>query len=390
MALRGTLTHWKTRKLAKSLGIDLSHALGLLEALWHTTAEDAPGGDIGRLSNDAIAMEMWTDIEPDRLIQALIDSGHLDKHKNPEYRLVIHDWDRHVDYNIRRKLARWGKNIHTAKGDIPPFAPSPVADASSPVTDASSGSFASYTLSDASSPVTDASSPVTDASSPVADASSTVIGGIPEPVPGPVPVQKQKQRPIPTLPPAPRSQGTKNAPAGSTPELSAAEISKPDSPAIMAPDVAERKSVSKAKPSKRTSGAPLEGGEDEEGQPSRQISVAPAKNRGAAAKILVVRPSKTRISRKEAKEEIFRFWKLGGPKGFDCPWAPAENRALDSFLKQNSGVDFPHFKELLINRSQSEKVNLAAPPHKWLRDLIKYADGPLDAFGKAMKPRREL
>ena len=39
MALRGTLTHWKTRLLANELGVSPAHALGLLEALWHVTAE---------------------------------------------------------------------------------------------------------------------------------------------------------------------------------------------------------------------------------------------------------------------------------------------------------------------------------------------------------------
>lgn len=79
MALRGTLTHWKTRVLADQLGISPAHALGLLEALWHVTAEDAPSGNIGRLSNMAITMQMFTDIDADRLIHALIKSGHLDR-----------------------------------------------------------------------------------------------------------------------------------------------------------------------------------------------------------------------------------------------------------------------------------------------------------------------
>jgi hypothetical protein len=380
MALRGTLTHWKTRKLARSLGIDPSHALGLLEALWHTTAEDAPGGDIGRLPNDAIAMQMWTNIEPDRLIEALINSGHLDKHENPNYRLVIHDWNEHADYNTKRKVFRRGENIHTAKGDVPPIAK---RNASSSATDASSSA------TNASSSATDASSSATDAQLlPMKRHNPTPE---PEPEPEPEP-KKQKQEPIliPTLPPASRSQGTKNAPARSASRrASAAEIFSPSSPAIVS-DLAEPKSVNKAKPFKKASGTPREGGEDGEGQPARQISVAPARIRGAAAKILVVGPSKTGISRNEAKEEIFRFWKLAGPKGFDCPWAPAEDKALDWFLKHHSRVDFSHYKKLLVNRSQSEKVNLSAPPHTWLRTLIKYADGPLDAYGKALKPRREL
>ena len=118
MALRGTLTHWKTRLLADQLGISPAHALGLLEALWHVTAEDAPSGNIGRLSNKAIVMQMFTDFDPDRLIGAFIASGHLDVH--PVHRLLIHDWHVHADYNTKRKVERRGEAMHTARGDVAP------------------------------------------------------------------------------------------------------------------------------------------------------------------------------------------------------------------------------------------------------------------------------
>jgi hypothetical protein len=119
MALRGTLTHWKTRMLAQSLGIDPSFALGLLESLWHVTAEDAPGGNIGRLSNQAIAMQMFTSMDPDRLIKALIASKHLDEH--PVHRLLVHDWDKHADYNTKRKVARQNGSMFTIGGEVQPI-----------------------------------------------------------------------------------------------------------------------------------------------------------------------------------------------------------------------------------------------------------------------------
>lgn len=109
MALRGTLTHWKTRMLAKSLGIMPCHALGILEALWHTTAELAPSGNIGRLPNQAIAMEMFYEGDPDELIEALIASKHLDN--NPVHRLIVHDWAQHADYNTKRKVDRRNESI---------------------------------------------------------------------------------------------------------------------------------------------------------------------------------------------------------------------------------------------------------------------------------------
>ena len=109
MALRGTLTHWKTQILAEQLGVDLCFALGILEALWHTTATSTPCGDIGKLPNHAIARAIFYTGDADKLVAALIASGHIDAH--PEYRLVIHDWAEHSDFNTRRKVARHGKQM---------------------------------------------------------------------------------------------------------------------------------------------------------------------------------------------------------------------------------------------------------------------------------------
>lgn len=119
MALRGTLTHWKTRSLAEVLGLDPPQALGILEALWHVTAEDAPGGNIGRLSNQAIALQMFSRIDPDRLIAALIQSGHLDEH--PVHRLLVHDWHVHADSNTKRKVARRHESMYAMGADVKPM-----------------------------------------------------------------------------------------------------------------------------------------------------------------------------------------------------------------------------------------------------------------------------
>ena len=93
--------------LATSLGIMPCHALGILEALWHTTAELAPEGNIGRLPNRAIAMEMFYEGDPEELISALVKSGHLDQHD--AHRLIVHDWLQHSDYNTKRKVERRGR-----------------------------------------------------------------------------------------------------------------------------------------------------------------------------------------------------------------------------------------------------------------------------------------
>jgi hypothetical protein len=95
--------------LATELGMMPCQALGVLEALWHTTAELAPSGNIGRLPNQAIAMEMFYEGDAEVLVAALIKSRHLEEH--PEYRLIVHDWTQHVDHNTKRKVERRGQSM---------------------------------------------------------------------------------------------------------------------------------------------------------------------------------------------------------------------------------------------------------------------------------------
>ena len=104
MALRGTLTHRKTRRLAKMLGISPVFALGILEALWHVTAEQTPDGAIGKLSNLDISEEMFYDGDHDQLVDALIESGWIDRSET--HRLVIHDWSVSADTSVHTFLAK--------------------------------------------------------------------------------------------------------------------------------------------------------------------------------------------------------------------------------------------------------------------------------------------
>lgn len=111
MALRGTLTHRKTRRLAAALGIDPCLALGIMESLWHVTAEQAPQGDIGHMSNQDIADEIYYSGDPEKLIKALLAVGLLET--SEECRLVVHHWEHHADQAVRRKLQRHGKEFKT-------------------------------------------------------------------------------------------------------------------------------------------------------------------------------------------------------------------------------------------------------------------------------------
>jgi predicted outer membrane lipoprotein len=115
MALRGTLTHRKTRRLAKLLDIPLPCALGVMEALWHVTAEQVSDGGIGRMSDLDIAEEMFWEGDPEQLITALLEAQLLDRH--PEFRLVVHSWFEHADDAVHMSLARRG--LRFATGEAP-------------------------------------------------------------------------------------------------------------------------------------------------------------------------------------------------------------------------------------------------------------------------------
>jgi hypothetical protein len=94
----------KMKKLCKILGIRQYAAVGILESLWHLTARETPQGDIGRLSNEDIALGLDWDDDPERLVAALIEARWLDMSRH--VRLVVHDWHEHADESVKRKLAR--------------------------------------------------------------------------------------------------------------------------------------------------------------------------------------------------------------------------------------------------------------------------------------------
>ena len=104
MAKRGTLTHRRTRRLAAALRIPLPYALGLMEALWHVTAEHAPAGDVGRMSDEDLCDELYWDQDPGELVAAFVRAGVLEQH--PDHRLVVHGWSEHADNALRHKLNR--------------------------------------------------------------------------------------------------------------------------------------------------------------------------------------------------------------------------------------------------------------------------------------------
>lgn len=114
MALKGTLTHRKTRRLSRVLGVPPCYALGVLEALWHVTAEQFPDGALTGLSNQDIADEMFFDGDADQLIEALVTSGFLDR---SDAGIQVHGWSERADNGIHASLAK--KTLLFADGTLP-------------------------------------------------------------------------------------------------------------------------------------------------------------------------------------------------------------------------------------------------------------------------------
>jgi hypothetical protein len=103
---RGTPDHPKIKFLAERLRKDEVWATGMIELLFHATARYSPRGNIGKWNDRAIAEILKWRSKPDTLIDALVDTGWLDR--DPDHRLIVHDWDEHADQSVRKVLAKQG------------------------------------------------------------------------------------------------------------------------------------------------------------------------------------------------------------------------------------------------------------------------------------------
>jgi hypothetical protein len=81
-------------------------AVGILESLWHLTAREAPRGDIGKLSDERIAVGIDYRGSASNLVGALTRAGWIDT--NAQHRLLIHDWHDHADESVKKYLKRNG------------------------------------------------------------------------------------------------------------------------------------------------------------------------------------------------------------------------------------------------------------------------------------------
>jgi hypothetical protein len=115
---REALNHTKMKRLCRRLGVPTYHGVGILESLWQLTAREAPRGDIGKLSDEDIAIGIDYRGEESALMEALVDSGWIDR--SEEFRMIIHDWDEHADDAVHMRLAR--SRAHFCSGRAPKLA----------------------------------------------------------------------------------------------------------------------------------------------------------------------------------------------------------------------------------------------------------------------------
>lgn len=104
--------HPKTLALASMLCLKRYEAVGLLELLWHFTASYCPRGDIGKRTDAQIVAALdWPQDRAGELMGALVECGWLDR--DPEHRLVVHDWHDHADGTCDKYLGDHGLQYAT-------------------------------------------------------------------------------------------------------------------------------------------------------------------------------------------------------------------------------------------------------------------------------------
>ena len=62
---RGTPDHPKMRALARALCVSRAHAVGIMECLWHFTANYAPNGSLAKFTEEEIAEAVTWEDAPD-------------------------------------------------------------------------------------------------------------------------------------------------------------------------------------------------------------------------------------------------------------------------------------------------------------------------------------
>lgn len=108
-----TILNVKFSNLQRRLKLPRCYTVGVLECLWIFTQTNARSGELGRFSADEIAAWLEWPGEPGELIEALVDTGWLDRDGD---QLAVHDWATH--------MPTWLKGVNARQPVEPSCAPS--------------------------------------------------------------------------------------------------------------------------------------------------------------------------------------------------------------------------------------------------------------------------
>jgi len=114
----GTTELLKFTKLQRRLKDSKRGTIGLLEGLWLAVAKNCPLGDIGKFTNEEIAIMVDWDGDPEELVSALVDCKWIDH--SDEYRLIVHDWSDHCPTYVKGNIAKYKKSFVSNPPNEPP------------------------------------------------------------------------------------------------------------------------------------------------------------------------------------------------------------------------------------------------------------------------------
>ncbi len=112
---KGTDSLMKFQLLKKDLNLPLYAAVGLLQLMWDFTARNTPAGNIGKFTDEELAMGLEYDGDPGELIEALVNRNWLDR--DDRHRLIVHDWAEHCEDSVHNALVK--SRAFFADGSIP-------------------------------------------------------------------------------------------------------------------------------------------------------------------------------------------------------------------------------------------------------------------------------
>ncbi len=95
--------HAKIILAAKDMGVDRCVLLGIIGEIWAETAARFPAGDIGRATNEEIAVYIDYSGDINALVEVLLKRRLLDVMEG-DARLYVHDWHDHCEDWVRHRL----------------------------------------------------------------------------------------------------------------------------------------------------------------------------------------------------------------------------------------------------------------------------------------------